>query len=100
MSEQIQSILIPKSKYSLKDSIRWIEDNGFKIDKIPRVTSKYYRFRQEAPDYVKYHYITKHIGDLGIDIIIGYPIGEVNGKGVISKVGNFLYDRITHKQER
>jgi hypothetical protein len=51
MSE-IQSVLIPKSKYSLSEAKKWIKDNGFRLTfhgKKVDITKNYYRFRQKSP---------------------------------------------------
>jgi hypothetical protein len=63
MALVIQSVLIPKDKYTLEQSKKWIADNHFKLTfyskKEPDITDKYYRYRQMAPSrFVKDKYIT------------------------------------------
>jgi hypothetical protein len=49
----IQSILIPKDKYSLDEAIQYVKDNyKFKKVDIPQSTA-FYRFRQMGPRYIK-----------------------------------------------
>lgn len=53
MHEVIQSILIPKSNFSLDEAIQYIKDHYiFKKVDIDRNTA-YYRFRQYTPRYLK-----------------------------------------------
>lgn len=48
----IQSILIPKNKFTISQAYKWIIENGYKIaffNKPMHETDKYYRFRQLSP---------------------------------------------------
>jgi len=45
----IQSVLIPKETFSLKDAIKWIMTNNYELNKIHE-TNNYYRFRQTIPE--------------------------------------------------
>jgi len=44
----LQTILLPKSKFSLPDAIRWIISHRYIADKVD-VTDRFYRFRQMTP---------------------------------------------------
>jgi hypothetical protein len=74
MSLVIQSVLIPKDKYTLIQSRKWIADNHFKLSfygKQVDITDKYYRYRQMAPSrFVKDKYITIDFKD-GVKLIKG-----------------------------
>lgn len=74
MSLVIQSVLIPKDKYTLIQSRKWIADNHFKLSfygKQVDITDKYYRYRQLAPSrFVKDKYITIDFKD-GVKLIKG-----------------------------
>jgi hypothetical protein len=57
-SQKLQTILIPKSKMSMKKAEKWILDHNFIFKKID-ITSNYYRFRQFRPKKnAIYHSIT------------------------------------------
>ena len=57
---KLQSVLIPKSKFTLSEAKKWIKDNKYKetyYGKDVHVTKKYYRFRQSKPQKDKQYYI-------------------------------------------
>jgi hypothetical protein len=74
MSLVIQSVLIPKDKFTLNKARKWIADNHFKLTfwgKPVDITDKYYRYRQMAPSrFVKDKYITIDFKD-GVKLIKG-----------------------------
>lgn len=67
----IQSVLIPRDKYTLAQAVNWIQSNGYKVHfgkKPPDITVDFYRFRQKRPNpLLKYHTI-KTAG--GIEFIV------------------------------
>lgn len=64
----IQSVVFPKSRFSLRDALSWLTRHEFKTD-LDETTSAY-RFRQVDPKkFVRY--ITRKT-DNGPDLIIGY----------------------------
>lgn len=66
----VQSVLIPKNKFTLEKAKKYIKDNNYKLKKID-ITNNYYRFRQEDPEkFDEKKYFTKEIND-GIKLIIG-----------------------------
>jgi hypothetical protein len=74
---KVQSVLFDKKKFNPQQAMIWLHQNGYKIKKIDE-TAKMLRFRQLAPatlrkkDYSKF--ITKKLGNSGIELIIAYPI--------------------------
>ena len=44
----IQSILIPKNKFTYEEAVEYMNKNEYKIKKVG-VTTNYYRFRQYDP---------------------------------------------------
>jgi hypothetical protein len=49
---EIQSVLIPKSKFTLIKAKKWIRNNGYRLTfhgKKVDITNNYYRFRQKSP---------------------------------------------------
>jgi len=70
----IQSVLIPKDKYTLVQASQWIANNHFKVSfygKQVDETENYYRYRQMAPSrFVKDKYITIDFKD-GVKLIKG-----------------------------
>lgn len=72
---KIQSVLLNKNYYTLKEATKFIVDNKFKIKKVDE-TNNWYRFRQVAPSSMKRDGYTKLrtkviLPEL-IQIIIGY----------------------------
>lgn len=63
----VQSVIVPKSKYTKTEAEQWVRKKGFKIDKIDE-TENFYRFRQHNPRKYSY-YITKTLRS-GIKLII------------------------------
>jgi hypothetical protein len=65
----LQTILVPKSNYTEKEAIKWIEQNKYKLLKIDETTN-FYRFRQTIPGKnVKYY--TKTLPN-GIKLVFEY----------------------------
>lgn len=67
----VQTILIPRKIYSLKEAEKWIKDHGYKSSyygKPVDITENYYRFRQKKPNS-KFLYKTIRIQG-GIKIVI------------------------------
>lgn len=46
---KVQSVLIPKSKFSKKEAYSFLKEHNFKHSKI-HTTEQYYRFRQLEPN--------------------------------------------------
>lgn len=55
---KIQSILLNKDYYTLKEATKFIIDNKFKVKKVDE-TENWYRFRQVAPNTMKKNGYTK-----------------------------------------
>lgn len=64
----IQSILFLRSKWTLPDAIKWLEDHGYGHSKVD-TTKRHYRFRQTAPTFGKYR--TLKLGH-GVEFILGF----------------------------
>lgn len=73
-STHLQSILFDVNKWTLKKALKWFKDHNFKLPegKLPHTTSKYHRLRVQHPQYNKYFYRTKELGN-GIYTIVGIP---------------------------
>lgn len=74
MSFKVQSVIIPKSKFTEKEANDWIKKNNY-TDKGKRIknykTTNYYRFRQLPPSHFeKKSFRTKKLYH-GIELIIG-----------------------------
>lgn len=70
----IQSILLDKSIFSLKQANKWITDHGYKLEfngKKVHETSKKYRYRQREP-LKNIRYRIKKISS-GVQFIMEYP---------------------------
>ena len=66
----VQSVLVPRAKFSLEAAKKWIRSHDYAITKPPDVTEKYYRFRQDDP--AKFSRMrTVSIGS-GIQLIVGW----------------------------
>jgi len=71
---EVQSVVIPKKKFTLKQSDKWIKDNGYKLTfykKPVDITVGFYRYRQKAPSrFNPKKYKTKVLKN-GILLILG-----------------------------
>ena len=74
MSYKLQSVVIPKEFYTLKQAEEWIVKHNYKLVKVDE-TPHEWRFRQLSPLYLKKikmdNYRTKTLTN-GIMLIIGY----------------------------
>ena len=73
----IQSVIFNKEYiWDTKRCRRWLSKH--KLYPIKRVheQARYYRYRIREPEYDKYEYKTKNLGN-GIKIILGYPIYQM-----------------------
>jgi DNA gyrase/topoisomerase IV subunit B len=48
----LQTILLPKNKFTLEEVNKYLKENNFKNSKID-ITNNYYRARQKDPRYLK-----------------------------------------------
>jgi len=62
----VQSVLIPRDKFSLEEATNWLTEHKFRLLKVD-VTDEYYRFRQRPPSRGSYY--TKSL-DNGIKLIV------------------------------
>lgn len=67
---KVQSVLIPRKRYTLEAAKKWISAHGFHVGKPPDITRQYYRFRQADPGGFS-QLRTKDVGG-GIKLIIGW----------------------------
>ena len=71
---KVQSVLVDKDVYSLREAKSWIRKHDFKetfYGKGVEKTENFYRFRQAAPRRFKEgSYVTKEISD-GIKLVLG-----------------------------
>lgn len=65
---KVQSVLIPKDRYTLREARKWIKEHKF-VDKGVDETDRYYRFRQFAPTK-HYAYRTIAFGQSGIKAVL------------------------------
>lgn len=49
---KVQSIIFNKKLYDLNECIIWLNNNGYKINKVDE-TSNFFRFRQVSPEKLK-----------------------------------------------
>lgn len=57
----VQSVLIPKDKFTLQEAKKFIKDNGYKLTyygKSVDITRNYYRYRQRKPTGHSYYIST------------------------------------------
>jgi hypothetical protein len=68
----IQSIIIDRHRYTLKEATEWIRSHGYVVNKKPAnfKTKNYYRFRQLPPNPNK-RYRMKEISP-GILLVLAY----------------------------
>lgn len=65
----IQSVVIPKDKFTLTEAKKYIKDHKYKLKKVD-ITTNYYRFRQVEPIKGRqyYDYKTKN----GVILVLMY----------------------------
>jgi len=69
-ASQVQSVLIPRSRYSMEEAREWLREHSFSASGKVDVTSQYYRFRQSAPGEFK-RIRTKEVAG-GVELLIGF----------------------------
>ncbi len=70
-STTIQSVIVPRNKFSLSQAKSWISENGYKTSfrgKGVDIKPNFWRFRQ-APASFK-NYVTKRLSN-GVQLILG-----------------------------
>ena len=69
----IQSVLVPKNKFTLLQATDWIIKHGYKYDKIDvNQRPSFYSYRQVHPNkLIGYKYINKILSN-GIELILSY----------------------------
>lgn len=64
---EVQSVVIPKERFTFKQANRWIKDNGYKLTfygKPVHLTVGFYRYRQQSPSrFEKESFRTKRLKD-------------------------------------
>ena len=71
MPTKVQSVIVPKKDFNLRQAKKWIKDNKYKLTfykKKVDITKEFYRFRQTAPKYKKYR--TKKLNN-GVMLVLG-----------------------------
>ena len=72
--EEIQSLIFPESKWTLKEAKAWAKAHAYKSTGVDR-TSQSVRIRQHAPSgYVQGSFRTIPLGRSGVKAVIGCPI--------------------------
>tara|TARA_R110000824_G_scaffold51503_3_gene143646 strand:+ start:301 stop:543 length:243 start_codon:yes stop_codon:yes gene_type:complete len=72
MPTKIQSVILSKKKFTLKQANNWIKKNNFKLSfyrKPVEKTKNFYRYRQIAPHHFK-KYRMKKVSD-GVEFVLG-----------------------------
>jgi len=70
-NKMVQTILIPRDRFSLPEAYRWIEEHGYTKDYYGKgvdVTTHFFRFRQKKPNH-NADYYTETLPN-GIEIVI------------------------------
>jgi hypothetical protein len=78
MNNKIQSVIIPKEKFTLKQSHKWLMKHNYKIPVKVDETENFYRYRQRNPDK-RYTYTTKVLPN-GVELILMWK-RELKGSG-------------------
>ena len=63
----LQTILIPKSKFTYNEAIKFLEDHNYSHRKVDE-TDHFYRFRQSPPGFKRYY--TKTLKS-GVELVYG-----------------------------
>jgi hypothetical protein len=86
---KVQSVVIDKDKYSVKEAKKWLKDNGYKCPKID-ITENTYRFRQIPPNKIEKEgyttYRMKPLGKSGVILVIAYkPKNKISSNTIMPK---------------
>ena len=83
----VQSVLIPKDKYTIKQGQKWLKKHNFIYDNIDTTFPNYVHYRQVNPALLtKYSYITKVLPN-GMQLAIAVPKKKkIKGGGLLDKV--------------
>ena len=77
----VQSVLIPKNKFSLSQAKSWLKKHDFYTDGIDP-TANYYRARQYDPDSTKFDYsLRTQLEDINDNISFVYGFTKENKNG-------------------
>lgn len=68
-SMKVQSVLVPRSKFSKREATAWVRGHGYHVRKVD-TTQNYYRFRQRDPGDFKVKR-TIPLGDSGVKAVVG-----------------------------
>lgn len=66
----VQSVLVPRAKFSIAAAKKWVTSHGYSITKPPDVTRTYFRFRQRDPS--EFSRLRTVVLGNGIKLIVGY----------------------------
>jgi len=66
---KIQTVLIPKEDFTLKEALQWLDDHNYPHKKVD-ITEDFYRFRQMTP-MKGGRYETKTLPN-GVEIVLHY----------------------------
>lgn len=75
-SAKVQSIVFPRSKYTMAKAIRWLDSHGYKYSKVD-ATKNTYRFRQRVPKKGAKYY-TKKLPN-GVSLVLGGSLSSMVG---------------------
>ena len=65
---KVQSVLVPRNKFSLGKAKEWVHSHNYRVHKVD-VTSNYFRFRQVNPSSLS-DYHMKNLPD-GVKLVLG-----------------------------
>jgi len=66
----LQTILVPKAKFSAAEAIDWVRDHQYHHHKLD-ITDRFFRFRQHAPEHGRYYTVTLKNG---VELVYNIPI--------------------------
>jgi len=69
-ASQVQSVLIPRSRYTLAQARAWLHEHGYSSSGKVDITDAYYRFRQAPPG--QFPRIRTKALPGGIKLLIGF----------------------------
>ncbi len=90
----VQSVIFPLNRYNLTQAKKWLKENNYKSDDVDKKETTL-RFRQIDPETIESegytNYITKEMGESGINLIIVYK-----GKNKISNNNINMSNKVVH----
>ena len=73
MASTVQSVAFARTDWTVNEAKRWLRSHDFEAPRVDR-TKRFYRFRQQAPDFDSYATKTIYHQNKPIDLVLGFSM--------------------------